>query len=424
MKTKFFLQTLPLAVALSAADPSAAQAQAAPTNSPFTSYHIYAGTTHSHTAYTWSHGVQWGGVAKGGDAEPQPAKKGLNVTPDGVSHAPKGKVLKADWQKLQGPPSAHYTLAKASGYDFYVTSDHSQEEAFHPTSPTNAAWLASKREAAEATDGSFVALAGYEHSENNGPGGKGHLNVINSANYLNALEKGVDLPYFYRWLGTAPANGDGPVVASFNHPGPQSYNDWSDRDAEVTDIITMLEVINSNKYKKSHYDAFVRALDKGWKVSPVAGNDSHGLGGIKQSASRTFVLATNKTKVAILDGMKHRRTYAALDKNIQCQYAVNGSIMGSTLPRPDVFQFQISVSDPDTGNPKDKITKIDVVRDGGAVVQAYTPTPGHSVQWSPTIRDSTNHYFFVRVWSAGGGDAPEASPDIPVAWLAPIWTGR
>jgi len=53
--------------------------------------------------------------------------------------------------------------------------------------------------------------------------------------------------------------------------------------------------------------------------------------GIKQYASRTFVLATNKTKVAILDAMKHRRTYAALDKNIQCQYTINGAIMGNAI---------------------------------------------------------------------------------------------
>jgi subtilisin family serine protease len=36
----------------------------------------------------------------------------------------------------------------------------------------------------------------------------------------------------------------------------------------------MLEVINSNN--KIHYPAFVNALDKGWKVSPVCGNDNHG----------------------------------------------------------------------------------------------------------------------------------------------------
>ena len=67
-------------------------------------------------------------------------------------------------------------------------------KAFQPPSPANANWTATLRDAAAATDANFVALAGYEHSENNGPGGKGHINVINSAGYLNAMAPGVDLP--------------------------------------------------------------------------------------------------------------------------------------------------------------------------------------------------------------------------------------
>ena len=204
------------------------------------------------------------------------------------------------------------------------------------------------------------------HSENNGPNGTGHLNVINSSEYLNAMTPGVDLPYLYKWLKTVPPNGDGPVVASFNHPGAHGYNNWAWCDPQVADVITLLEVINSNN--KVHYEAFVNALDKGWKVSPVCGLDNHGFWGITHHTSRTLVLATAKTKAAILDAMKHRRTYASLDGNIQCRYTVNGAIMGSTLNRPDVFQFNISISDPDTNKPKDKITKLDIVKDGGAVV--------------------------------------------------------
>ena len=190
----------------------------------------------------------------------------------------------------------------------------------------------------------------------------------------------------------------------------------------MTDILTLLEVINSNN--KLHYEALVNALDKGWKVSPVCGNDNHGFWGITHHTSRTFVLATAKTKAAILDAMKQRRTYASLDGNIQCRYTVNGAIMGSTLNRPDVFKFDISISDPDSTKPKDKITKIDIVGDGGAVVQTHSPTPAYSVTWNPTITDATNRYFFVRVWNAGGGDALGGKPANPIAWLAPVWTGR
>ena len=378
-------------------------------------YQIYAGNTHAHTSFTWSHGEQW---AKGPAGE-----KLIEVDETGAQHPAKSQVLKADWQKVQGPPTVHFALAKSLGYDFYITTDHSQEAAFQPPDPANANWAETLKAAKEATDSSFIAIAGYEHSENNGPGGNGHLNVINSATYLNAMAKGIDLPYLYNWLKTAQPNGDGPIVASFNHPGPHQYNDWAYRDAQVTEIITMLEVINSNN--KIHYPAFINALDKGWKVSPVCGNDNHGLTGIKRHTSRTFVLATAKTKAAILDAMKHRRTYAALDKNIQCVYSVNGSVMGSTLEKPDTFAFDIHISDPDVDNPKDVITKIDIVKDGGVVAESFTPPAAvHSVTWKPTLHDSASKYFFVRIWNAGGGDAPQANPENPIAWLAPVWTGR
>ncbi len=371
-------------------------------------YHVYAGNTHSHTANTWGHGEQYGKPAPvPGESQQKPRKT---------------RILKPDWQKYQGPPSAHYALAKAKGFDFYVTADHSQEAGFQPPRADNPAWVAAKRDAAAATDGQFVAIAGYEHSENNGPNGTGHLNVINSSEYLNALLPGVDLPYLYKWLKTVPPNGDGPVVASFNHPAAHGYNNWAWCDPQVREVLTLLEVINSNN--KIHYSAFVNALDKGWKVSPVCGLDNHGFSGITHNTSRTFVLATARTKAAILDAMKHRRTYAALEGNIQCRYTVNGAAMGSTLNRPTAFNFCIAVSDPDISNPEDKITKIDIVKDSGAVAQVYSPVPAYSVTWSPILSDATNRYFFVRVWNAGGGDAPGGGPAKPVAWLAPIWTGR
>jgi hypothetical protein len=405
-------------------------------------YHIYAGNTHSHTAYTWSHGEQFtrsqgcaGILVYGGDPPSSPfgtwtagyvkSKKSCPTiyVIDSWQYPSPNSILKPDWQKYQGPPSKHYEVAKANGFDFDTTTDHSQEASFDPSRPNNPNWLATKREAAAATDRNFVALAGFEYSENNGPGGVGHLNVINSDGILNALAPGVNLPYLYKWLEAARPNGAGPLVVSFNHPGAHQYNDWDYRDPKITNIITMLEVINSNK--RIHYEGFINALDKGWKVSPVSGLDNHGLSGLSKDTSRTFVLATSKTKVAILDAMKHRRTYASLDKDIQCQYTVNREIMGSTLNRPTSFKFHISISDPDTNNPSDKITRIDIVKDGGAVVQTYTPTtPDYSVQWSPTIQDSSNKFFFVRVWNAGGGDAPGADPANPIAWLAPVWTGR
>jgi hypothetical protein len=407
---------------------------------PPVEYRILAGNTHSHTAYTWSHGDQFttngcAGILTYSKDPASAAYKwsdgyvktagdgcaGIYVINGSQIPAP-GVTVKPDWQKFQGPPAAHYAAAKAAGYDFYAVTDHSQEAGLLPPADNNPEWLDTKQQATAATDDHFVALAGFEYSENDGPGGTGHLNVYNSAGILNALAPGIDLPYFYKWLATAQSNGAGPVVASFNHPDAEQYNNWDYRDPRVTDIITMLEVINSNN--KIHYPAFVNALDHGWKVSPICGNDNHGLGGITKQTSRTFVLATANTKTAILDAMKNRRTYASLSKNIQCRYWVNGAIMGSTLKAAGQYRFDISISQPAPNNPKDRITKIDIVKDGGAVVATLAPGPAYAVRLAEIVTDPTAKYFFVRVWTAGGGDAPGADPANPVAWLAPVWTGR
>lgn len=70
------------------------------------------------------------------------------------------------------------------------------------------------------------------------------------------------------------------------------------------------------------------------------------------------------------------------------------------------------------------LTRIDIVKDGGVVVQTNTPTPTSSVRCTQEIHDSTARYDFVRVWNAGSGDAPAADPTNPIARLAPVWTGR
>jgi hypothetical protein len=382
-------------------------------------YNIYAGNTHAHTSYTASHGSHLGKV--------EGATKFMDIDSNGVQRAI-NSPLKPNPEKYQGLPSVHFNLAKAHGYDFFITTDHSQEAGFYPTSPANPQWIAAHDQAKKATDKNFVALTGYEHSENNGPGtAKGHYNVINSAAYQNALEKGVDVKAFYKWLGTAKGyDNEGPVVATFNHPGANQYDSFAFRDEKVTDVITMMELINSNK--NIHYAAFLAALNLGWKISPVAGNDNHGIEPISKHTSRTFVLAESKSKLDILNAMKNRRTYAALDQNIQCRYSVNGQIMGSTLNSPSEFKFDIQISDPDTGNPRDMITKIELLKDNGVVVDTFEGTPAHSVKWNPVIKDSVSKYFFIRVYNAGGSDSESANvkpdPAKPIAWLAPVWTGK
>lgn len=47
-----------------------------------------------------------------------------------------------------------------------------------------------------------------------------------------------------------------------------------------------------------------------------------------------------------------------------------------------------------------------------------------SVEWRHTVVDADAKYFYVRISNATGGDTRIANPANPVAWLAPVWTGR
>src|SRR5262249_50654553 len=153
--------------------------------------------------------------------------------------------------------------------------------------------------------------------------------------------------------------------------------------------------------------------------------DNHGFWGISHHTSATFVLATNKTKPAILDAMRHRRTYASMDTNLDCRYTVNGKIMGSTLEPGTTFAFDIAINHLGRNTTKDKITKVDIIKDGGVVAGTYRPDPpSFSVRWKPTLTDATNKFFFLRVWNGRSGEAASGKAENPVAWLAPVWAGR
>ena len=222
-------------------------------------YQFLVGSTHAHTQNTWSHGDQFekngcGGVQTYSNGRWRGEIKGtagcaLMFVIDSVQYPGPGMKLRADWEEHQGPPKKHFELAKAAGYDFYITTDHSQDAPFHPQDGgANVVWEDAKRAADAMSDASFAALSGLEYSENDGPAGQGHINIINTAAMVNAMKQGMDLPHMYEWLEKTPANGEGAVVATFNHPGPTQYNDWDYRTPGVTGKITMLEVINGNNH--------------------------------------------------------------------------------------------------------------------------------------------------------------------------------
>lgn len=385
---------------------------------PFKNLKTFAGNTHAHTILTYSHGSH---LNRTKDFSKANGDKMLYTDSLYLSR-PNKAILKKDWESFQGLPEKHYQEAKKSGYDFYFVTDHSQEEAFFPDKHNNTAWALATKQSETATGENFSAIMGVEHSENDSYNTRVHLNVIGPSSYVNALRPGVDLPYFYNWLNENSVNEHtgNPIVVQLNHPVKNQFNDFVYRDENMSDIITLIEVINGNK---NHYTGFVEALDNGWKVSPTAGHDNHTFNTISTEQSRTFILAEKNTPKDLLSAMRKRRTYASWDKNLECRYTVNDSLMGSTIIESKTYALNIYINDPDTADETDRISKIEVITAKGKIVRSIEPNSlKHKNYWNISLRKKeVNNYLFIRVWDNAMDDTelPE-----PCAWLSPVWMGK
>lgn len=347
-------------------------------------YNCYFGATHAHTDASASHGD-------------------LNAGP---------KYFE------QNTPDLHFQEAINNGFDFYFITDHSQyTQTFTPEKWENMLVQADLF----TVDGQFVAVRGFEFSENDQP--NGHMNIWNTEDYISAADPGVDFPYMHQWLREQRTRSN--AYASFNHPGTSDFNDFGYLSEETQEIIRTIEVINAVNPKDSngmiigttHYQGFLKALEKGWKVSPIAGFDGHLVEAIHKLTYRCGLVAEELTRDALMEAIGARRTYATFDKNLEIQYMVNDVWMGSEIPNnPGRFEFNICVSDPDTGDENDKITRIEIMKDNGELV-TWQKFDAHSVQWTPVIEDTESDYFFLRVWTKGKTDGP-------TAYVAPVWIDR
>ncbi|HRK41217.1 MAG TPA: DNRLRE domain-containing protein [Candidatus Saccharibacteria bacterium] len=316
-----------------------------------------------------------------------------------------------------------FATAKSSGLNFIILTEHAG-----PTGPADGnafyADAQTKADLYSETD-RFVGLAGYEYSENGGDGDSdsGHMTGWGTTEYVNARASGMNFNSFYNLL-IANQNIPRPVLAGFNHPASTGHGASSANllTPERRELVVMSETSNKVGYNSTdeaaYYQGFVAELDRGWRVAPTCGLDTHGLTGLKQIETstkkpcRTGLLASTLTKETLVDALKQRRIYSTRDTNMLISYKVNDKWMGSMVGVPATATFDITVSDPDTSTSADKIKKIEVIGNGGAVLASQT-FDAHSVSWQPNVAVGSNKYMFIRIFNG------ERTAQTAVA--APVW---
>ncbi len=409
---------------------------------PLSYYNVYRGNTHSHTIFTWTHGAH---REKGMTdlSAPTPFHPDWNVPP-GMNYKDYRSIsLNPDeYTNRQGLPANHYAVARKNGYDFYVTTDHSQEPTLQPVSKDNPVWKVMLKTADEYNEyPDFVALAGFEYSRNtDADGGSGHINVLNATEYVNAdhgqrgpappwPEANWSIPLFYNWVKTAePRHGKGFVATGFNHPKTDQYGDWDHIDDEIAERISTFEI--HSRYNEIRWEAYIRALNKGWKVSPIGVLDNHGLDEITKMPPPTLVLAPELTREAITEALRERRTFASWNEGVELRYSVNGSIMGSTIDESDSYRFRIEISTP-SSKPDERVRRIQILRNhpegkDDLVVAEERLFEGneYSGVWNPVVKDKTAKYFLLRIHHANDMTPNGAFKPHGSTVSAPVWIKR
>ena len=267
--------------------------------------------------------------------------------------------------------------------------------------------------------GSMVAIAGFEMTWSGGPG---HINTFNTPGIvsrnnttLNDKTKDAGLQAYYKLLSQTEGVNS---ISQFNHPGTTFGNfiDFGYWNAVVDTRMYMVEVgngegqIGAGGYYPS-YEQYIMALDKGWHVAPTNNQDNHKGRWGNANDARDVILADDFTEDGIYEALRARRMYATEDKNLDLDYTVNGSMMGSIIDVPEKLNFEISFNDPDR---TDSIAKVELVVNSGRV--AYTwDSAADLAKGSVSVELAPEYtYYFVRV-TEGDGD---------LAVTAPVWVGE
>lgn len=330
-----------------------------------------------------------------------------------------------DWNLYFGQLHAHTDISNGAGsveeafqyasqvdgLDFFAVTDHS--DSFDNAdmgaidadgADISADWAAGKQAAASVTGEDFVGLFGFEMTW---PEDKqlGHISTFNTPGWQTRDQADFEnvptaLENYYKALTAVPGS-----VSQFNHPDTVhgDFERFDHYSPQYDAAVSLLEVAGEDGVVDCGY--YDLALDKGWHVAPTNNQNNHNGQWGDASEARTVVLAKSLTEEALYAAMKDRRVYATQDSDLTIYYELNGTVMGSILPKSEEAEITVFLSDPTD----EAIGSVEVVADGGeAIDSAYVETPSQVLELSASCGHS---YYYLRI----------TQPDGDVAVTAPVW---
>ena len=167
------------------------------------------------------------------------------------------------------------------------------------------------------------------------------------------------------------------------------------------------------------------ALDNGFRVGCTCSTDAHDSWSFNNWPGKTVVMASSKTKEAILDALLSGRAYASESGKVKIAYSVNGKFAPCDLELTNKYSFKVDLSYFE-GDEKARIVKCDVISDYGKSVKTITADDLSHFEFE--IESDSARYFYLRLvdecgrrtWSVPTylgrpTDAPDSSEPTPIA---------
>ncbi|MCG8608198.1 T9SS type A sorting domain-containing protein [bacterium] len=311
------------------------------------------------------------------------------------------------------PPIEAFDYAKQStNLDFMAITDHTdlQNDGLDLSE-----WQVLLDAATAATNTGFIGLGSQEVGLVFGSGGYGHVAIHDSPDLAdNDVIPGVrfNLNELYNFVISREA------LAHFCHPsisGDQSsrFNNFAFV-PEADPFMFGVEVLSG--FRSTLYEwLYLRALENGWHVGAVTGQDNHGRNyGDRVDATGninlTGVLLDTLSRANLLDAFKNRRTYAfqtspASDRMFLNEFTADGHWMGEIYDNDDnIVNFTVSAE------AQGKFILAQLYKNG-VFIKGFEPN-AQQFTWSPSDSASFGSvYYFVKL----------VQEDRDVLWSSPIW---
>ena len=181
--------------------------------------------------------------------------------------------------------------------------------------------------------GKFATLRGWEMTWNNEESGFwGHLNVLESPDVHHDY-RNMSMPQLFDFINERPT-----AFGMFNHPNYKwgNFNEFGHYSPKADEAMCLIEVKNSSEDLEQ-----ALALTKGWHVSPLSNEDSHGYNWTTKTNRYGYVLAPGLSRQNIVEALRSRRTYSTSNSSLHMSFKVNGAWLGSRIPATDMLSVDI-----------------------------------------------------------------------------------